>query len=148
MATEKMTIREFLENVVNAEISDEMTAFALERISKLDEKNAKKRTSPTKKQSENDEIKAEILATMKNGVEYKASEIGAMFGISTQKASALLVQLEKTGIVQATEKREKGKGKVKVYTYTTDAETDYEPENIEITVTDNLETETESDEGE
>ena len=148
MATEKMTIRMFLENVINAEISDEMTAFALERISKLDEKNTKKRTSPTKKQSENDEIKAEILATMKNGMEYKASEIGATFGISTQKASALLVQLEKTGIVQATEKREKGKGKVKVYTYTTDAETDYTPENIEIIVADDLKVETENSEGE
>ena len=144
MATEKMTIRMFLENVVNAEISEEMTAFAKERIAKLDEKNTKKRTSPTKKQSENDEIKAEILATMKNGIEYKASEIGAIFGISTQKASALLVQLEKTGIVQATEKREKGKGKVKVYAYTTDAETDYKPENIEIEVADDLEAETEN----
>ena len=144
MATEKMTIRMFLENVVNAEISEEMTAFAKERIAKLDEKNTKKRTSPTKKQSENDEIKAEILATMKNGIEYKASEIGEIFGISTQKASALLVQLEKTGIVQATEKREKGKGKVKVYTYSTDAETNYEAENIEITVADDLEAETEN----
>ena len=48
MATEKMTIREFLENVVKAEISDEMTAFATERISKLDEKKRKKELLPQK----------------------------------------------------------------------------------------------------
>lgn len=141
MANEKMTIRLFLENVVAAEISDEMTAFAKERISKIDEKNERKKSTPNKRQSENEEIKAAILASMKNGKEYKASEIGVMFGISTQKASALLVQLTKDGILETTEKREKGKGKVKVYTYTTDAETDYTPENIEIVVTDDLETE-------
>ena len=38
-----MTIREFLENVVKAEISDEMTDFAQARIAKLDEKNEKKK---------------------------------------------------------------------------------------------------------
>ena len=85
---------------------------------------------------------------MKNGREYKASEIGVMFSISTQRASALLVQLANSGILETAEKREKGKGKVKVYTYTTDAESDYVPENIEIVVADDLETETENNEGE
>lgn len=146
MANEKMTIRLFLENVVAAEISDEMTAFAKERISKIDEKNEKKKTTPNKRQAENDELKAEILATMKNGREYKASEIGVMFGISTQRASALLVQLANSGILETAEKREKGKGKVKVYTYTTDAETDYTPKNIEIVVADDLETENDESE--
>lgn len=142
MANEKMTIRMFLENVIKAEISDEMTAFAQERIVKLDEKNEKKKSSTSKKQSENNELKAVILASMKNGVEYKASEIGTTFGISTQKASALLVQLEKDGIVESSEKREKGKGKVKVYTYTTETESDYEPKNIEIDIpAENIESE-------
>ena len=142
MANEKMTIRTFLENIIKAEISDEMTAFAQERITKLDEKNEKKKSSTSKKQSENNELKADILASMKNGVEYKASEIGTTFGISTQKASALLVQLEKDGIVESSEKREKGKGKVKVYTYTTEIESDYEPKNIEIDIpAENIESE-------
>ena len=142
MANEKMTIRTFLENIIKAEISDEMTAFAQERITKLDEKNEKKKSSTSKKQSEKQKLKADILASMKNGVEYKASEIGTTFGISTQKASALLVQLEKDGIVESSEKREKGKGKVKVYTYTTEIESDYEPKNIEIDIpAENIESE-------
>lgn len=134
MATEKMTIREFLENVVKAEISDEMTTFALERISKLDEKNERKKSANSAKKVENAGIKTEILEKMELGQNYRASEIGETFGFSTQKASALLVQLEKEGKVTATEVRIKGKGKVKAYTKTETAET----ETAE-TETDNLE---------
>lgn len=125
---EKMTIRIFLENVIKAEISDEMTAFAKERIAKIDEKNEKKKSATSAKKAENSEIKNTILASMESGIEYKASEIGTTFGISTQKASQLLVQLEKDGILTATEKREKGKGKVKFYMLAT-AETDTETED-------------------
>ena len=91
-----MTIRMFLENVVEAELSDEMTTFALERISKLDEKNEKKKSASSAKKVENANTKTEILEKMELGQNYRASEIGEMFGFSTQKASALLVQLENT----------------------------------------------------
>ena len=47
-----MTIRTFLENVIKAEISDEMTAFARERIAKLDEKNEKKKSATSAKKAE------------------------------------------------------------------------------------------------
>ena len=146
MATEKMTIRMFLENVVNAEISDEMTAFALERISKLDEKNEKKKSANSAKKVENTNIKAEILEKMELGQDYRASEIGEMFGFSTQKASALMVQLAKEGKVTATEIRIKGKGKVKAYakietetdeTETETDETETETDETEITETEN-----------
>lgn len=121
-----MTIREFLENVISADISNEMNDFARLRIEKLDEKNEKKKTT-SKKKTENSEIKEQILAQMANDTEYKASEIGEMMGFSTQKASALLVQLTKDGILVAEEKREKGKGKVKVYKLVPD--TEFEKEN-------------------
>ena len=110
-----MTIREFLENVISADISNEMNDFARLRIEKLDEKNEKKKTT-SKKKTENDGIKNEILEfMMSDGAGYKASDIAIQFGISTQKASALLVQLAKDGKVTATEVRIKGKGKVKEY---------------------------------
>ena len=109
-----MTIREFLENVISADISNEMNDFARLRIEKLDEKNEKKKTT-SKKKTENDGIKNEILEFMSDGVGYKASDIATQFEISTQKASALLVQLAKDGKVTATEVRIKGKGKVKEY---------------------------------
>ena len=109
-----MTIREFLENVISADISNEMNDFARLRIEKLDEKNEKKKTT-SKKKTENDGIKNEMLEFMSDGAGYKASDIATQFEISTQKASALLVQLAKDGKVIATEVRIKGKGKVKEY---------------------------------
>ena len=124
-----MTIRQFLEAVIEAKISDEMTAFALERISKLDEKNEKKKSASSAKKIENASIKTEILEKMELGQNYRASEIGEMFGFSTQKASALLVQLEKEEKITATEVRIKGKGKVKAYTKVETAET--ETDNLE-----------------
>ena len=140
MANEKMTIRMFLENVVEAELSDEMTAFALERISKLDEKNEKKKSASSAKKIENAGIKTEILEKMELGQNYRASEIGEIFGFSTQKASALLVQLEKEGKITATEVRIKGKGKVKVYIKVETAET--ETVETETAETETVETET------
>ena len=124
-----MTIRQFLEAVIEAKISDEMTAFALERISKLDEKNEKKKSASSAKKIENASIKTEILEKMELGQNYRASEIGEMFGFSTQKASALLVQLEKEEKITATEVRIKGKGKVKAYTKVETIET--ETDNLE-----------------
>ena len=109
-----MTIREFLENVISADISNEMNDFARLRIEKLDENNEKKKTT-SKKKTENDGIKNEMLEFMSDGAGYKASDIATQFEISTQKASALLVQLAKDGKVIATEVRIKGKGKVKEY---------------------------------
>ena len=124
-----MTIRQFLEAVIEAKISDEMTAFALERISKLDEKNEKKKSASSAKKVENANTKTEMLEKMELGQNYRASEIGEMFGFSTQKASALLVQLEKEEKITATEVRIKGKGKVKAYTKVETAET--ETDNLE-----------------
>lgn len=112
---EKMTIRIFLENVIKAGISDEMTDFARERIAKLDEKNEKKKSATSAKKVENADIKTHILEIMGKEIKYKASEIGEMMGISTQKASALLKQMENDGILESGEERVKGKGKVKVY---------------------------------
>ena len=138
-----MTIREFLENVVKAELSAEMTMFAQERIAKLDEKNEKKKSANSAKKIENANIKTEILEKMELGQNYRASEIGEIFSFSTQKASALLVQLEKEGKVTATEVRIKGKGKVKAYTKTETAETETaEAETTETTETETAETET------
>ena len=124
-----MTIRQFLEAVIEAKISDEMTAFALKRIPKLDEKNEKKKSASSAKKIENANTKTEILENMELGQNYRASEIGEMFGFSTQKASALLVQLEKEEKITATEVRIKGKGKVKAYTKVETAET--ETDNLE-----------------
>ena len=47
-----MTTREYFQNVLNAHISDEMDAASVALIQKMDAKNTKRKTTPTKEQVE------------------------------------------------------------------------------------------------
>lgn len=114
MENKTMTYRDFYNAVINANISDDVTSFAMECIKKLDRRKSKE----TNTQLANMDIKKAILESLEPGTIYTASEIAAM-GIdgitSTQKASALLGQLTDGGSVIASEVKIKGKGKVKGY---------------------------------
>ena len=118
MANTTMTQRTFLEMVVNANISDEMTAYAMERIKHLDDVNEHRKAKGSKTQRANVEVKKAILASLEENTVYTASQVAEM-GIegitSTQKASALLRQMTETGELTVTDIKIKGKGKVKGY---------------------------------
>ena len=109
-----MTTREFLTNVTNRAISDEDIAFAQKAIEKLDARNAKRASTPSKTAIANAPIKANIVDCLRNGGKV-ASEIGVAVGISTNKASALCRQLVEDGRLTVAEVKIKGKGKVKSY---------------------------------
>lgn len=118
MANTTMTQRTFLEMVVNANISDEMTAYAMERIKHLDDVNEHRKAKGSKTQRANAEVKKAILASLEENTVYTASQVAEMEieGItSTQKASALLRQMTETGELTVTDIKIKGKGKVKGY---------------------------------
>lgn len=109
-----MTKREFLENVIAMVESDEIKAFAQSEITKMDERNAKRKDRPSKKSVENEPIKKAIVEFV--GEESRlASEIAKGVEISTQKASALCRQLVTDGVLAVTEVKVKGKGKQKSY---------------------------------
>lgn len=118
MANTTMTQRMFLEMVVNANISDEMTAYAMERIKHLDDVNEHRKAKGSKTQRANAEVKKAILSSLEENTVYTASQVAEM-GIegitSTQKASALLRQMTETGELTVTDIKIKGKGKVKGY---------------------------------
>ena len=118
MAIPRMTSREFFTAVIEGKINDEIKEFAQLQIEKLDSKNAKRKTTESKTQKENRDIKTSLLATMEKDKVYTASEVAGMEieGItSTQKASALLRQMVETGPLTSEEVKVKGKGKVKGY---------------------------------
>ena len=125
MANTTMTQRMFLEMVVNANISDEMTAYATERIKHLDEVNEHRKAKGSKTQRANAEVKKAILSSLEENTVYTASQVAEM-GIegitSTQKASALLRQMTETGELTVTDIKIKGKGKVKGYSLTSPAQ--------------------------
>lgn len=108
-----MTYREFLNTIVSANISTEISDFASAEIVKLDARNAKRRETLTPEQRENEVIKAKIVETV--NATALAADVAKAFGISTQKASALLHQLVEEGKFTSGEVKIKGKGTVKAY---------------------------------
>lgn len=114
-----MTQREFFTAVISANISDSITEYATSAIAKIDEKNAKRKSTGTATQKANVAIKEAIVSAMEAGETYTASAIVAL-GIegvtSTQKVSALMKQIAETGKVVVSEVKITGKGKVKGYT--------------------------------
>jgi hypothetical protein len=110
-----MTNREFFNAVIKANINPEVTEMATSLLTKLDERNAKRKETETKEQKENKVLMGTILANLSAGTPTVASTLGAILGVSTQKASALCTLLVKEGKVVATEVKVKGKGAVKGY---------------------------------
>lgn len=110
-----MTNRDFLNAVISANISDEMTDFAKAEIAKLDARNDKRRNTLSKEQKANEGVKEQILAYLANAKNAVASEIAGALDLSTQKVSALCRQLVESGAVAVTDIKVKGKGAVKSY---------------------------------
>ena len=110
-----MTKRDFFNAIANGQITDELKEFATEQIARMDSANEKRKNTLSKKQEENEAVKAEIVKHL--GTEpMTATTIGELMEISTQKASALLRQLVNDGKATATEVKITGKGKQKGYT--------------------------------
>ena len=109
-----MTSREFFNAVANANVSAELKEFAEQAIAKLDTRNEKRSSKPSKTAIENAPIKTAILELLASGAKV-ASEIGVALDISTNKASALARQLTLEGKLKVADIKIKGKGAVKSY---------------------------------
>lgn len=106
-----MTNREFYTAIVNSDLNDEMKAFATEAIEKLDARNAKRANTLSKTQKENAPLIAKIAEFLTSEPKL-ASEVAKELEISTQKASALLRQIENVSVCDV---KVKGKGTQKGY---------------------------------
>ena len=108
----EMTKREFFVAVMETEnIDEELKLFAEKEIAKMDERNAKRKNTPSKTAIANEPIKAHIVEVLTHEPQ-TASAVAELVGISTQKASALLRQIDGLTV---TEVKVTGKGKVKGY---------------------------------
>lgn len=106
-----MTNREFFEKVIAEVTNEELVEKAKVELAKLDARNARRASTPSKKAKENEPIKKAIRNVL-SAEPMTASEIASKVKISTQKASALLRQIDGLTV---TEVKIKGKGKVKGY---------------------------------
>lgn len=112
-----MTMKEFMNAVVKANISAELTAYAIAEIKKIDDKNKARKTKQTATQKANAELLTSIIVEMIDGGladsgYTTAGQVATVFGISTQKASAILQGGVKSGVLTSAEVKIKGKGKV------------------------------------
>lgn len=105
-----MTTREFFENVITMVEDAEMQEKAKSLIDALDRRNAKRAERPSKTAIANEPIKAEIAKVLTTEP-MTASTIAKLVDISTQKASALLRQMD----IKVTDVKVKGKGTQKGY---------------------------------
>lgn len=111
-----MTNREFFTAIAsNENLSAELVKFANEAIAKLDKRNASRSSKPSKTAIANEPIKASIVEYVTAHANALASDIAVACEISTQKASALCVQMVKDEILTVCEVKVPKKGKVKAY---------------------------------
>lgn len=123
-----MNAREFYTTIVNGQITEEAKAYAQEAITKLDTRNAtRKSTKATKQNAENAPIKAQILDYITVEGAKVASELAKMLGATTQKANAMCMQMVADGLLIAGERKVKGQRAVKEYSLPPVIPTEVEP---------------------
>ena len=111
-----MTNREFYSAIANGTMNDGIKAFAEDAITKMDERNAKRSSKPSKTSIENASIKESIMEFISNRNEFCiASVIAKALEISTSKASALCRQLVADGKLVEKEVKIPKQGKRKTY---------------------------------
>lgn len=109
-----MTYRDFYTAVLTSTDNEELKTFASEAIAKLDARNAKRASKPSKKSVENEPIKASIVEYLADG-SHLASEIASALGFSVSKISALCRQLVGDEVLKVEDVKVKGKGTQKLY---------------------------------
>lgn len=111
-----MTNREFYEEIIKSGVSETLVEFAENAIAKLDEKNKKRSSKPTKIQLENAPLKAMIVDYLtENSGRFTENELGVVLETTHNKAGALARQLEKEGVISATKIKIPKVGERKVY---------------------------------
>ena len=110
-----MTYRDFYNAVITSTDNEELKAFATEAIAKLDARNAKRSSKPSKKSLENEPIKEAIANHLIDGEKHLASEIASSLGFSVSKISALCRQMVGDGVLTVEDVKVKGKGTQKSY---------------------------------
>ena len=123
-----MTNREFYNAIINGSMTDEVKAHAAEALSKLDERNQKRSSKPTKAQIENEPVKTAIVDYLTNHGGAVAADIAAEVDITTQKASALCRQLVESGSLTVEEVKIPKKGKCKKYSVVSPREDEQDSE--------------------
>ena len=110
-----MTRKDFYNAVIEANISVDMNAFASHALANIDKANESRRERQSKKAQENEPLLAQIETDILTVEPITASNVAAILGTSTQKATALLRALVAAGRAQVQDVKVTGKGMQKGY---------------------------------
>jgi thiazole synthase ThiGH ThiG subunit len=112
-----MTKREFLDAIINKNLTDETTAFATKELAQLDATLEKRRNTLSPKQEENLKLVELVVdaLTEEPMTATQVYELGIEGVTSVQKASSLLRMAAKNDLVIVSEVAVKGRGKQKAY---------------------------------
>ena len=111
-----MTNREYLNKVLAlVEGNEEMTNETNARIAKLDEQNAKRKTTQTKTQKENEPIANAIIEALGNGAMLSV-DLATAIGQTVNKTNGVAGVLVNEGKLTKAKVKVKGKGEQTEYT--------------------------------
>lgn len=114
-----MTSREFFTAVIEANVSEEITNFAKERIEKLDDRLARakenKQSTPSKASIENAELAQQLYPRIEGGTTYTAAELGKLIDVNTSKATSVAKVLVAEGKLDVVEVKQAGKRPIHGY---------------------------------
>jgi len=100
-----MTIREFYQSVIEANINDDLTAKATELVASLDARNEKRKSTESKEKREVAERRNAIVAFLNDhkGESFTRDQIASNLDIDPAKVSGACTALVKDGTVVKTE---------------------------------------------
>lgn len=99
-----MTIREFYNEVINANVNDELTAKATELLAALDARNEKRKGTETKEKKETAERRAAVLAFLQShDGAWTRDQISFQIDMDAAKVSGACKGLVDAGLVTKSE---------------------------------------------
>ena len=114
MAEIKYTARMALTDLINGKNMDKVKAWAENEISKLDKKNAKRKTAEGEIKADNKPIAEAILNALANG-SMLSTDLAKAIGQTSQKTNGVAGEMVKLGMLTKTTVKVKGKGEQTSY---------------------------------
>ena len=110
----KFTNRQALTLIANGNLTDEVKAWALNEIAKLDKKNAKRKAEEGTIKVENRPIADAILVALANG-SMLSTDLAKVIGQTTQKTNGVAGEMVKLGLITKSKVKVKNKGEMTSY---------------------------------
>lgn len=126
-----MTNREFFTNIINGNIDTATLDHAKAELTKLDERNEKRRNAVTPNDLANAEIEKQIVALLTEKGAMLSADIATALGVSSSKVNGVGLQMVNKGLLLSTKVKVKGKGERTQYSLPTPTADDNEGEEVE-----------------